>query len=145
MPLRKKKLPKEPQPILHLALPVRDLDECRYFYGDVLGCQPGRVHGDWIDMWFYGCQITLHERPSEVLPTMIRGIRHFGVALPVPQWETAMMRFESVGVIFTESPHLDEAGAYKAKVEDPSGNVIEFKAYPNVEEMLSPPTGVTQS
>jgi extradiol dioxygenase family protein len=140
---RKKEQPEAP-PILHLALPVRDLDEARYFYGDVLGCQSGRTTDDWIDMWFYGCQLTLHNRPSEVLPAVVRGVRHFGVALPVTQWESAMMRFESVGVVFTENPHLDDAGAYKAKVEDPSGNVIEFKAYPNVELMLAPPAGVTQ-
>jgi extradiol dioxygenase family protein len=138
-----KKKRQQPQPILHLALPVRDLDEARYFYGDVLGCQPGRTTEEWIDMWFYGCQLTLHHRPSEVLPAVVRGVRHFGVSLPVEQWEAAMMRFESVGVVFAESPHLDDFGAYKAKVEDPSANVVEFKAYPNVEAMLGPPNAVS--
>ena len=33
------------EPILHLSMPVRDLEEARRFYVDVLGCEPGRVHG----------------------------------------------------------------------------------------------------
>lgn len=145
MPWRKKKEPPAAQPILHLALPVRDVEEALSFYVGVLGCQSGRVAEEWVDVWFYGCQLTLHHRPSEVLPAVVRGVRHFGVALPVTQWEAAMMRFESAGVVFAETPHLDDAGAYKAKVEDPSANVIEFKAYPNVEAMLAPPATVTPS
>jgi extradiol dioxygenase family protein len=40
-------------PILHLSLPVRDLDEARAFYVEVLGCAPGRVRDGWADVWFY--------------------------------------------------------------------------------------------
>ena len=53
-------------PILHLSLPVRDLAESRAFYVDVLGCEPGRVRDGWIDVWFYGMQVTLHEEPDLV-------------------------------------------------------------------------------
>ena len=53
-------------PILHLSLPVRDLAAARTFYVDVLGCSPGRVRDGWIDVWFYGMQVTLHEEPDLV-------------------------------------------------------------------------------
>ena len=47
------------QPILHLSLPVRDIDEARDFYVRVLGCQSARHRDDFIDVWFFGLQITL--------------------------------------------------------------------------------------
>ena len=53
------------QPILHLSLPVRDLDEARRFYVDVLGCTAGRARQGYQDVWFYGMQVTLHDRPDE--------------------------------------------------------------------------------
>ncbi len=143
MALRKRKQAPPAQPILHLALPVRDLDEARHFYVDLLGCPLGRVTDEWIDVWFHGCQVTLHRRPSEVLPAVVRGVRHFGVSLGTEEWETLVLRYQSAGVPFTEYPHLDDSGANKAKVEDPSGNIIEFKSYLNVEASLAPPTGVT--
>ena len=47
------------RPILHLSLPVRDLEESRAFYVDALGCSLGRVRDDFIDVWFYGMQVSL--------------------------------------------------------------------------------------
>ena len=64
------------EPILHLSIPVRDLEESRRFYVDVLGCEPGRVQDRSLDVFFFGCQVTLHERPAEVLAPEQRGVRH---------------------------------------------------------------------
>jgi extradiol dioxygenase family protein len=47
-------------PILHLSLPVVDLDSSRAFYVDVLGCTPGQALPGGMDVWFYGLQLTLH-------------------------------------------------------------------------------------
>ena len=52
------------QPILHLSIPVRDMDEARDFYVHTLGCQAARTRADFTDMWFYGMQITLQDRPG---------------------------------------------------------------------------------
>lgn len=38
----------------HLAYNVRDLDETRAFYGDVLGCTEGRSTETWVDYSFFG-------------------------------------------------------------------------------------------
>jgi hypothetical protein len=57
----------EVEPILHVSIPVRDLAEARRFYLDVLDCGPGRERTGWCDVWFYGMQITLDERPDEAL------------------------------------------------------------------------------
>lgn len=47
-------------PPFHLAFPVRDLDEARAFYGDVLGCATGRTSDTWIDFNFWGHQVVAH-------------------------------------------------------------------------------------
>jgi uncharacterized protein len=52
-------------PPFHLAFPVRDLDETRCFYGELLGCPEGRSSNEWIDFNFYGHQIVAHLAPDE--------------------------------------------------------------------------------
>ena len=70
------------QPILHLSIPVRDMDEARDFYVQTLGCQAARARAGFTDVWFFGMQITLQDRPDEVGgPQPARGSRHFGVTL----------------------------------------------------------------
>jgi extradiol dioxygenase family protein len=90
------------EPILHLSIPVRDLSESVGFYVESLGCELGRVREWFVDIWFFGMQVTLHERPEQILRCRLR---ERGVDRP--------------------SGHT----ATKAKILDPSGNVIELKAY----------------
>ncbi len=120
-------------PILHLSMPVRDLEESRHFYVDVLGCEPGRVMDRAIDVFFFGAQVTLHERPAEVLAPERQGVRHFGVTLTHQQWRALVDRLVSEGTVFLRPPATDHAGTpreqHKAMVADPSGNAIELKTY----------------
>ena len=44
----------------HLAYNVRDLDDARAFYGELLGCAEGRSTETWVDFNFFGHQISLH-------------------------------------------------------------------------------------
>ena len=69
------------RPILHLSLPVQDLEEAEDYYVGVLGCQVARRRTDFIDVWFFGLQLTLHDRPDEVTGLVSGGSRHFGVTL----------------------------------------------------------------
>jgi extradiol dioxygenase family protein len=119
--------------ILHLSMPVRDLEESRRFYVEVLGCEPGRVGDRSLDVFFFGCQITLHERPSEVLAPEQRGVRHFGVTLTEDRWRDLVDRLRDEGAPFVHEPTTDYAGTpreqRKAMVADPSGNAIELKTY----------------
>jgi len=121
------------EPILHLSLPVRDLEESRHFYVDVLGCAPARVGDRALDVFFFGCQVTLHERPAEVLTPEQRGVRHFGVTLPQDRWRELVDRLQAEGAPFVREPAIDYAGTpheqRKAMVSDPSGNAIELKTY----------------
>ncbi|HEY5108539.1 MAG TPA: VOC family protein [Acidimicrobiales bacterium] len=121
-------------PVLHLSIVVADLDEARTFYVDTLGCTPGRVQDDWADVWFWGLQLTLQQRPDQVLPFDGQGRRHFGVTLDAEGFAALVSRLEvSPDVTWVVPVSTDHAGTprqqTKGKLADPSGNVIEFKTY----------------
>ena len=44
----------------HLAIPVKEITETRYFYRDILGCEEGRSSDHWVDFNFFGHQLVLH-------------------------------------------------------------------------------------
>jgi uncharacterized protein len=120
-------------PVLHLSIPVRDLDEARRFYVEVLGCEPGRVRDTWMDVWFYGMQVTLHERPDQQLTADQRGVRHFGVTMGADQLEALLHRLHEQPIewlrpVLTEYANTPRAQT-KAMLADPSGNAIELKTY----------------
>lgn len=131
---------------MHLSLPVRDLGEARQFYVDVLGCEPGRVRDDWIDVWFYGMQVTLQLRPDEVPTPAQPGVRHFGVTLSRPALHALLDRVGN-HVEWISAPATDHAGTpraqTKAKLADPSGNVIELKTYDDSASALERGTEAT--
>jgi hypothetical protein len=120
-------------PILHLSLPVRDLAESRAFYVDVLGCDVGRERPEFIDVWFYGLQLTLQAQPDQVLSDEQRGVRHFGVALSAAELDELLARLDAHPVRWLSPVSTDYPGTAqeqtKAKVLDPSGNAIELKTY----------------
>ncbi len=121
------------QPILHLSLPVTDLDSSRAFYVDTLGCPLARERERFIDVWFYGLQLTLHEHPDQVLTPELQGVRHFGVTLDGDELTVLLARLEARDVEWLSRVHTDDPGTAqeqtKAKIVDPSGNVIELKTY----------------
>jgi extradiol dioxygenase family protein len=122
------------EPVLHLSLPVADLAAARSFYEDALGCAIGRVHDTWIDVWFYGMQLTLHEQPAQLLPPSQQGVRHFGVTLDRADLDALIARLEPADIDWVDRVTTDAEGALagktNVKIADPSGNVIELKAYP---------------
>jgi hypothetical protein len=117
-------------PIFHLSFPVRDLDEAVAFYVEVLGGVAGRREQGWADVALFGAQITMRHRPDDVLTPMPRS-RHFGATLDWGEWQ----RLTSTLTEFLEAPRTDYRGTEreqaKAMICDPSGNLIELKAYRN--------------
>ena len=126
--------------IFHLSLPVSDLTGAKRFYVEILGATVGRENEQWLDILLWGHQITLQHRPEEVLPLAKQGKRHFGVVLPWVEWERQAARIESLGVGVLGSPTIEMAGTddehAKLYLHDPSGNVIELKAYRNLQRTL---------
>ena len=127
------------QPILHLSVPVRDLDEARAFYVHTLGCRSARARAGFTDVWFYGMQVTLQDRPDEVASAP-GGSRHFGVTLGRDEFESLIARLVASGIAWVDPVHTDDEGLdteqTKAKIADPSGNVIELKTYRDVDAAL---------
>ncbi len=128
------------QPILHLSIPVREMDEARDFYVHTLGCQAARRRADFTDIWFYGMQVTLQDRPDEAVSAPARGSRHFGVTLARDEFDAVIDRLGSRGATWISPVSTDDEGLVteqtKAKIADPSGNVIELKTYRDVDAAL---------
>jgi extradiol dioxygenase family protein len=128
------------QPILHLSIPVRDLSEAQAFYVEKLGCQAARTRPEFIDVWFFGMQITLQDRPDEQVPSQSGASRHFGVTLGRDEFDTMVARLHEHEVDWVVPVSTDDPGTpveqTKTKIADPSGNVIEFKTYVDVAAAL---------
>jgi hypothetical protein len=116
------------------------MDEARDFYVNVLGCQAARAGSDFTDVWFYGMQVTLQDRPDEVAAASPRGCRHFGVTLGRDEFDAIVARVGALGIDWVSAVSTDHEGTAteqtKGKIADPSGNVIELKTYRDVEAAL---------
>lgn len=113
----------------------------RRFYESALGCRIGRVRADWIDVWFFGLQLTLHECPEDVAALADQGVRHFGVVLQDRDaFESLVTRIRAADVpwLTEPTPHTGAvlSGKVGGKLADPSGNVIEIKYYEDPSEFL---------
>jgi extradiol dioxygenase family protein len=128
------------QPILHLSIPVRDLAEARDFYVEALGCGAARARDGFADVWFFSLQLTLQDRPDEVVPLRPGGSRHFGVTLGRDEFDEVIGRLSEYGAHWLVPVTTDDPGTpleqTKAKIADPSGNVIELKTYADVAAAL---------
>lgn len=127
--------PARSAPVFHLSFPVRDLEEGISYYAEMLGAVPGRREHAWADVALFGAQLTLQHVPGDVLDPMPRS-RHFGATLSWSAWETLVGTLSD----FVEPPRVDHPGTEreqaKAMVQDPSGNLIELKAYRHPEAVL---------
>ena len=124
----------------HLAFPVNDLNQARTFYGGLLGCAEGRSDAEWIDFNFFGHQIVAYLAPQETAESITSGVdgdavpvRHFGLVLPINEWEALRDRLVNAGVKFIIEPQLRFVGEIGEQSSlfflDPSGNALEFKAF----------------
>ena len=126
-------------PPFHLAFPIRDKEETRRFYTDMLGCTVGREAEKWIDFDFRGHQISAHVRPDELAAAATNDVdgdnvpvRHFGLVLDWDDWQALAERLRRAGTDFIIEPHVRFAGEVGEQATmfflDPSGNALEFKA-----------------
>ncbi len=126
-------------PPFHLAFPVDNLAAARRFYGELLGCPEGRSADCWIDFDLFGHQIVAHlatERVSQRSTNAVDGedvpVPHFGVVLPMEQWNDLAARLTAAKVEFVIEPTVRFAGQPGEQATmfllDPAGNALEFKA-----------------
>jgi extradiol dioxygenase family protein len=137
-----------PMSPFHLAFPVHDLAVARAFYGDLLGCPEGRSSPEWVDFNFYGHQIVAHLAPEEtgaVRKSAVDGhgvpVRHFGIVLPLADWEQMAARLQAAGTEFVIEPYIRFKGEPGEQATmffmDPSGNALEFKAFGDIGKLFA--------
>ena len=125
--------------LFHLSFHVHDLDSTRRFYGQVLGCTEGRSAATWVDFNFFGHQLSMHlGAPFASADTGRVGAQHvpmphFGVLLPLPEWQALAQRLREHDVAFVMAPQVrfeGQAGEqWTMFFRDPSGNPIEVKGF----------------
>ena len=132
----------------HLAFPVDDLEASRRFYGGLLGCREGRSSDEWVDFDLYGHQIVAHLAPAETGAAATNAVdgdqvpvRHFGVVLPMEEWQELADRLRGAGLSFVIEPHVRFQGEPGEQATmffyDPSGNALEFKAFRDIASLFA--------
>ena len=127
-------------PLFHLAFPVTDLAETAHFYADVLGCKLGRRTEHWVDLDFYGHQLSAHlaeDAHTGEATNNVDGVdvpvRHFGAILQWDEFNALADRLQNQGIQFIIEPgvRFKERKGEQATMFflDPSGNALEFKAF----------------
>lgn len=132
----------------HLAFPVHDLAAARAFYGGLLGCPEGRSSAEWVDFNLYGHQVVAHLAAHEARAASTNAVdgdqvpvRHFGVVLPMDEWQALAERLRAAGVRFVIEPHVRFQGEVGEQATmfflDPSGNALEFKAFRDIASLFA--------
>jgi catechol 2,3-dioxygenase-like lactoylglutathione lyase family enzyme len=106
----------------YIRVPVKDIDEAKHFYGELLGLQldPNSPHDDWVE--YQAGNVTLavmtpHTHEYEFTP-----LPPGALAFRVPDVAEAKAKLEAAGVDVGEM--WDSGLCRGAGVEDPSGNPI---------------------
>lgn len=131
----------------HLALSVRDLNEARSFYRDLLGFKEGRSSDKWVDFDMYGHQFVIHEdqRKGNVTSgNFVDGhnipVPHFGVVLTWDDWIELSENLKSK-IDFIVEPYIRFKGEVGEQAtmffKDPSGNALEFKAFQDISQLFA--------
>ena len=130
----------------HLAIPVKEITETRFFYRDILGCEEGRSSDHWVDFNFFGHQLVLHIDSSKaniLNENSVDGksvpVPHFGIVLDWDVFENFEKKIRNK-VKFIIEPYIrfeGQAGEQKTMFfKDPSGNALEFKTFKNINQLF---------
>ncbi|MGB3468660.1 MAG: VOC family protein [Cyclobacteriaceae bacterium] len=132
----------------HLAIPVDDLEKCRTFYRETMGCEEGRSDTHWVDFNFYGHQLVIHYKPSDGKDEFTNEVDghnvplpHFGVVLSWEDWENLADSLKAKGISFVIEPYIRFKGETGEQAtmffHDPAGNALEFKAFKNIDQLFA--------
>lgn len=140
---------RDQRPPFHLAIPVRDIDEARHFYGEVLGLPQGRSDERWTDWNLDGHQVVTHQvddHQNAVAGTNpVDGhavpVPHFGLVLDVDRFAQFAGRLAAADTEFVIEPYVRFEGEpgeqWTMFFLDPSGNALEFKAFRDLDQLFA--------
>jgi len=131
----------------HYSFLVRDLDEARRFYVEVLGCREGRSGLSLVAFELFGNQLSCHlgTPPPTAnvgkVDDIVVPMPHFGVIVSFAEYEQLAARLVAAGVSFVVTPRIRYAGEPGEQgtlfVLDPSGNAFEVKAFVRPDEVFA--------
>jgi extradiol dioxygenase family protein len=132
----------------HLAIPVTDLVAADAFYCGLLGCDKGRSDTRWIDLNFFGHQVTLHlvaDSGDKAVTNPVDGdnvpSRHFGIILDMQDWQVLADKLQAADIKFLVPPRLKFAGETGEQATmfffDPAGNALEFKSFADPTQLFA--------
>jgi extradiol dioxygenase family protein len=131
----------------HLAIPVQDIETCRKFYRDVIGCKEGRSSDHWVDFDFFGHQLVIHlsdeGRKPKTNPVDGKDVPvpHFGIVLSMGHFEQLADHLKEQKVQFIIEPYIRFEGLPGEQATmffyDPSGNALEFKAFKDIDQLFA--------
>lgn len=132
----------------HLAIPVQNLQVCRAFYRDVLGCEEGRFSDKWVDFNFFGHQFVIHEadiiknnKASNSVDGHQVPVPHFGVILDWNNWEQLSNKLQAQNIDFIIKPYIRFKGEVGEQAtmffSDPEGNALEFKSFKDMSQIFA--------
>lgn len=133
--------------IFHLAIPAKDLDEARNFYGKALKCKEYNSSESWIAFNFFGHQLIIHRNPyyqGHRFANIVDGhsipVPHFGVILEWDEWHKLVERLKKAKHRFVVEPQMrpSHKGEDHATMFflDPTGNAIEIKAFKDKDQIF---------
>jgi extradiol dioxygenase family protein len=145
--------PAAARPAFHLAVPVDDLAAAEAFYGGVLGLPRGRSSAQWIDWNLGGHQVVTHLVDGQAADGHRAGpahnpvdghdvpVPHFGLVLPVPDFQRLAERLRAAGTTFVIEPYVRFQGEtgeqWTMFFYDPAGNPMEFKAFADESQLFA--------
>ncbi|WP_340203116.1 VOC family protein [Ascidiimonas sp. W6] len=133
----------------HIAIPVHNLNECRIFYREIIGCEEGRSSDHWVDFNLFGHQLVIHYKPLEpnndAHYNTVDGkevpVPHYGVVLPWNTFQEFAKTLEEKQVSFVIAPYIRFKGEVGEQAtmffKDPAGNALEFKAFKDLNQLFA--------
>ena len=124
----------------HLALAVPNLQQTKDFYLNTLGCSLGSTTDTWIDLNFFGHQLSFHQAEQALSEKVTNAvdkkqvpIPHLGVILTMEQWKRLAADLKEKEIDFIIEPYIRFAGQAGEQatmfIPDPNGYHLEFKAF----------------
>ena len=136
----------------HLAIPIHNIPQARHFYETILECTLGRMSDRWMDVNFWGHQVSLHlvdtmvvEDPTNSVDADDVPVRHFGLILDWDEWNALSGRLtdgehasEISWIIPPKIRFQGEVGEQATMFfRDPSGNALEFKSFKDKSQVFA--------
>jgi len=136
----------------HLAISAGNLEAAINFYCDILGCTKGNSEvnstDSWVDINFWGNELTLHATDSKQiddleLHSVDMGeviVPHFGVHLSLEEFTNLKQRIENANIAYVSTPHIRFSGTDLEQetmfIKDTHCNILEIKTMKNPDALF---------